>query len=148
MGVIYFVYPNQQVSKRKKPIFLGHTSVQMCRRIMANLNTLGSIRSSYASPEAFDIHPTTKHTEQNSFPGQIKGMWFCVNNGFFKVSGSTVPYHYPLQGPVIEKKVSNIFLDVKEKGEEKLREKFESKLHECFPSFRKFSFQRVFSSDN
>jgi hypothetical protein len=105
---------------------------------MANLNTLGSIRSSYASPHAFDIHPTTKHKEQSSLPGQIKGMWFCVNNGFFKVSGSTVPYQYPLQGPVIEKKVSNVFVD----------EKFESKLHKCFPTFRKLSFQRVSLSDN
>ena len=123
-------------------------SVQMCRRIMANLNTLGSIQSSYASPHAFDIHPTTKHKEQTSFPDQIKGMWFCVNNGFFKVPGSTVLCQYPLQGPVIEKKVSNVFVDVKEKGEKKLKEKFESNLHECFPTFRKFSFQRVSSSDN
>ena len=117
---------------------LGHTSVQICKRLMGNLDVLSSARATYASREAFDHHTTTKHKEQSSLPDQIKGMWFCVNNGFFKVSGSTVPYQYPLQGPVIEKKVSNVLVD----------EKFESKLHKCFPTFRKLSFQRVSLSDN
>lgn len=115
----------------------------MCQRLMGNLDILGSTRNAYASRQAFNIHPTTKHTEQSSFPDQVKGMWFCVQNGFFELSGSDVPNEYPLKGPAIQKHVPKMLMQVKEKGEDKVREKFEGKLHECFPSFRQFSFQRI-----
>lgn len=50
---------------------------------MGNLDVLGATRETYASHQAFDHHTTTKHKEQSSFPDQIKGMWFCVQNVFF-----------------------------------------------------------------
>jgi hypothetical protein len=110
---------------------------------MGNLDVLSSARATYASREAFDHHTTTKHKEQSSLPDQIKGMWFCMRNGFFAVSGSTTAYEYPLKGPAIQKSVRQSFMQVKVKGETKIKEKFEEKLHNCFPSFRKFLFERV-----
>lgn len=123
--------------------YLGHTSVQMCKRLMGNLYILGSTRETYASRQAFDHHTTTKHKEQSSFPDQIKGMRFCMQNGFFDLSGNNVPYVLPLKGPAIQKLVPKAFLQVKEKGETKVKEKFKEKLHDCFFSFRKFSFERA-----
>ena len=113
---------------------------------MGNLDVLGSTRATYANREAFDHHVTKKHKEQSSFPDQIKGMWYCMLNGFFVVSGSTVAYEYPLKGPAIQKPVRQAFMQVKEKGEQKIKEKFEEKLHDCFPSFRHFLLERVMSS--
>jgi hypothetical protein len=66
-----------------------------------------------------------------------------VQNGFFELSGSDVPNEYPLKGPAIQKHVPKMLMQVKEKVEDKVREKFEGKLHECFPSFRQLSFQRI-----
>lgn len=72
--------------------YSDHTSVQMCKRLMGNLVVLGSTRGTFASRQAFDHHTTTKHKEQSSSPDQIKGTWFCVQNGLFDISGNTVPY--------------------------------------------------------
>ena len=128
---------------------IGHTSVQMCRRIMGNLNLFRSARSAYSNPEAFDHHPTTKHKEQTPFPDQIKGMWFCLKNGFFKVKSGRIPYQYPLQGvSSLQKPVQKTYMQVKEKGEKKVREKFHEKLHDSFPAFRKFSFDKVVATHN
>ena len=116
----------------------------MCRRLMGNLNLFGSTRSAFSNKEAFDYHPTTKHKEQSSFPDQIKGLWFCVKNNFFSVSSGKVPCQFPLLSPsTIQKPVPKLAINVKEKGEKKVKEKFEAKLHDCFPAFRKFSFERI-----
>ena len=113
---------------------------------MGNLDVLGSTRATNTNREAFDHHVAKKHKEQSSFPDQIKGMWFCMLNGFFLVSGSTVAYEYPLKGPAIQKPVRQTFMQLKEKGEKKIKEKFEEKLHDCFPSFRHFLLEKVMSS--
>ena len=52
--------------------------MKMCERVMANVQMIGAIRKGYMSHEAFDVHPTTKHKEQDPFPDQLKGMWFCL----------------------------------------------------------------------
>ena len=118
----------------------------MCKRLMGNLDVLGSTRATYASRQAFDHHTTKRHKEQSSWPDQLKGMWFCTRNGFFVVSGSTVAYEYPLKGPAIQKPVRQAFVQVKDKGKNKIKEKFEEKLHDCFPSFRQILLERVLSS--
>ena len=115
---------------------------------MGNLDVLGSTRATYASRQAFDHHVTKKHKEQSSLPDQIKGMWFCMRNEFFVVSGCNVVYEYPLKGPAIQKEVRQAFVKVKEKGENKIKEKFEEKLHDCFPAFRHFLLKRVLSSQS
>ena len=130
-------------------VHIGHTSVQMCRRLMGNLKLFGSTRSAYSNPKAFDYHPTTKHKEQSPLPDQLKGMWFCLRNGFFKVSSERIPCQYPLQSTVdAQKNVSKMFWEIKEKGEKKVKEKFEAKLHDCFPAFRKFSLERLVSAES
>lgn len=111
---------------------------------MGNLNLFGSTRSTYSNKEAFNYHPTSKHKEQSSFPDQLKGMWFCVKNKFFEVSSEKIPYQFPVEGrSTVPKAVPKIVIDVKKRGEKKVEEKFEAKLHDCFPSFRKFSFEKV-----
>ena len=44
----------------------GHTSVQICKRRMANIHLFGQIKKAYADNEAFDVHATRKHKERDS----------------------------------------------------------------------------------
>ena len=121
----------------------------MCRRIMGNLNLFRSTRDAYSDRAAFDHHPTTKHKEQSPFPDQIKGMWFCLKNEFFKVKTGRMPYQYPLKGVCsLQKPVQKTCMQVKEKGEKKVRGKFDEKLHDSFPAFRKFTFDRVLAAED
>lgn len=114
----------------------------MCERIMGNLDVLGSVRRAYSEP--FHFHQTTKHKEQSSFPDVVKGMWFCLVNHFFKASTGKVVFEFPLAGATgPEKAISKSCMDVVMKGEKKVEDKFESKLHESFPSFRRISLQNV-----
>ena len=125
-------------------ICIGHTSVQMCQRLMGNLNLFGATRRTFSNKKAFDYHPTTNHKEQTSFPDQVKGLWFCEKNDFFSVSSRKIPCQFPLLSPsTTQKPVPKLGINVKEKGEKKVKEKFEAKLQDCFPLFRKVSFERI-----
>ena len=76
-------------------------------------------------------------------------MGFCVKNGFFKVTSGKIPYQCPVKGvQSLLKPVLKTYLQVKEKGEQKAREKFKEKLHDSFPSFQKFSLDRVLNAEN
>ena len=82
-------------------------------------------------------------------PDVIKGMWFCICHKFFEVSPGKVPVEYPIrQTKESEKKVSQSLIDIVIKGEEKVRNKFTEKLHECFPSYRLTSFESTIASTN
>ena len=106
---------------------MGHTSVQMCERLLGNLDILGSVRRAYVS--CFNYHQTTKHKEQSSLPGVVKGMWFCLPNKFFAMSPGKVPVEFPLKSaPVPSKPVSKVCMAVIKKGEKKVKDKFKSKL--------------------
>ena len=86
----------------------------------------------------------TTQRAKRSFPDQLKGMWFCVKNKFFEVSSGKIPYQFPTEGSsAVPKAVPKLVIAVKERGEKKVEEKFEEKLHDCFPTFRKFSFEKV-----
>jgi hypothetical protein len=50
----------------------------MCERLMANIQMIETVRKAFMSRDAFNVHPTTKHKEQDPFPDQLKGMWFCL----------------------------------------------------------------------
>ena len=118
----------------------------MCQKLMASLDLLGSVRKVYSNPSAFNYHQTTKHKEQSSMPDVVKGMWFCLANKFFKVSVGKVALEFPIKSStasVARKPVSKSSMGVLEKGEKKVKEKFKSKLHENFPSFRKISFESI-----
>ena len=42
------------------------------------------IRQAFGGHEAFNVHPTTHHTEQDPFPDQLKGMWYCLREKSFQ----------------------------------------------------------------
>ena len=112
----------------------------MCERIMGNLDVLGSVRRVYSEP--FHFHQTTKHKEQISRPDVVKGMWFCLVNHFFEPG--KVAMEFPLGSTTAQRKqISKSCMDVVTKGEKKVEDKFHSKLHESFPSFRRISLQNV-----
>ena len=116
----------------------------MCQRLMANLDLLASVRNVYSDPKAFNYHQTTKHKEQSSLPDVVKGMWFCLTKKFFEVSAGKVPLEFPISDTAAARKpISNSYKEILKKGEKKVVEKFKSKLHESFPSFRKISLESI-----
>lgn len=107
---------------------------------MANVQFIGNVRHLYVGKEAFNVHPQTKHTEQSAFPDQIKGMWFCVREGLLEfVEGrkEAIACH------AVSKSVPKALVSVYDKGVKKVKDNFFRKLHECFPSMRKVTFNRV-----
>ena len=121
----------------------------MCERIMGKLDVLGSVRSTYSDP--FHFHLTTKHKVQSPLPDVVKGMWFCIANHFFSAPTDSVVMEFPLNSATGQRKpVSKLCMDIVMKGEGKVKkkEKFESKLHESFPSFRQISLRNVQISQN
>ena len=66
---------------------------------MANVQLFGQVRRAYADKEAFDVHVTTKHKEQDAMPDQLKGMWFCLKEKFFQPKKENTSVHkYNWQG--------------------------------------------------
>lgn len=70
----------------------------------------------------------------NSFPDQLKGMWFCLKNGFLTgIQSDDRPDVYTLEGSGKPSgKVQKCLLDISEKGSKKVAEKFKDKLYESF----------------
>lgn len=115
--------------------FLGHTSVKMCERIMSSIDLFKAVRKVYSSKQGFDEHTTQRHSVPNSFPDQLKGMWFCLRNGLLNgMQSDDSPDVYTLEGSGKPSgKVQKWLLDVNEKGTKKVAEKFKDKLYEAFP---------------
>ncbi|XP_048587325.1 uncharacterized protein LOC125556710 [Nematostella vectensis] len=130
----YIVQPLKQYAS-------GHTTVRTCQRIMANVVLIGSVRQSYAGKSAFDVHPTKRHSEQDPFPDQLKGMWFVYREGFFDVKGRTEVIQFGVND--VPKSVPKGYIGVYNKGTDKVKDNFNRKIHECFPGVRKFSFQQL-----
>ena len=63
-------------------LLLGHTTVKMLQRLMTNIDLLIQTRKSFQACEAFNVHLTTKHLEQDSFPDQIKAAHFVLRQKF------------------------------------------------------------------
>ena len=51
---------------------------------MANIDLFGVIRNAFHSHDAFNVHTTTKHSEQDPFPDQIKATHFILQRKFLK----------------------------------------------------------------
>ncbi len=126
--------------------YIGHSSVRTCQRIMANVQLFGNIRHAYSAKEAFDVHPTKRHTEQSPFPDQLKGLWFCLREGMFEyVEGRKEAISFPKEdgkASIPKSKVSIV-----EKGVAKVKANFSRKLHDCFPSVRKVSLDNVMENN-
>ena len=111
----------------------------MCQRIMASLDMFKSIRSAYQSKEGFDEHTTRRHSVSDSLADQYKGAWFCVKEGLLRPKDNSIeaPDCYPLDNSGKPSgKVANCFIDVEEKGCEKVNDNFKTKLYESFPDLR------------
>ena len=99
---------------------------------MWNLDALGAIRNAYGGREAFNVHPTSRHSEQDPFPDQLKGMWFCLKQGFFEPPADQdfIP-KLSNKGEEIGR-VSTTLVDVYKKGKTKVAENFGRKLFNTF----------------
>eukprot|EP00112_Aurelia_sp_Birch-Aquarium-sp1_P018840 Seg4562.2 transcript_id=Seg4562.2/GoldUCD/mRNA.D3Y31 product="hypothetical protein" protein_id=Seg4562.2/GoldUCD/D3Y31 len=131
-------YVEAELVKPLKNYATGHSTVLMCGRIMANLDLFHAIRQAYKSKECFDVHSSTRHSVQTSFPDQLKGAWFCLKKGFFKPNDQRKAINcYPINGKGQESGVlpSN-FMNAYEKGKQKIEEKFTEKLYDAFPDAR------------
>lgn len=119
-------------------IFTGHTSVKMCERLMANIQMVETVRKAFMSREAFNVHPTTKHKEQDPFPDHLKGMWFLLKEDVVScIEGREVVKMFPVDGSKpTEVPVPKKCCDIYGKGCKKVEGEFVRKLHECFPSVR------------
>jgi hypothetical protein len=105
---------------------------------MANIQMIETIRKAFMSHDAFNVHPTTKHKEQDPFPDQLKGMWFCLKENVVScIEGRELVKSFPVDGSdAKEVEVPNKFSSVYHKGCEKVEKEFDRKLHESFPSVR------------
>ena len=112
---------------------------------MANIQFLQNVRNTYSNKDAFDVHPTKRHKEESPFPDQLKGMWFCLKEGFFDyVQGRTEILQCPKQPDSTQPKyVPNSCVSVYQKGIKKVQDNFKRKLHECFPAMRLYTFSTV-----
>ncbi len=91
-------YVEAELVKPLKNYATGHSTVLMCERIMANLDLFHAIRQAYKSKECFDVHSSTRHSVQTSFPDQLKGAWFCPKKEFFKPNDQKGVNCYPING--------------------------------------------------
>lgn len=113
-------------------LFTGHSSVNMLKLLSANLEMITCVRNAFTVHEAFNVHPTTHHKEEDPFPDQLTGMWFCLSRKFFHPKdGCTEIPALTVKGE--EKgKVPSRLVDVLGKGKKKVHESFGSKLFNSF----------------
>lgn len=104
---------------------------------MANVDMLKLIRAAYVGKQGFDVHHSSRHSEQTSFPDQLKGAWFCLQKEFFKNAQRKDVECYPLDNKGIAKGVlpSNL-INIDDKGKKKIKLTFNEKLYDCFPDLR------------
>lgn len=130
-------YVESEVVQPLKKYASGHTTLSMCERLMANIYMLKLLRGAYMGKEGFDVHHTSRHSEQTSFPDQLKGAWFCLQKGFFRSDNRQVVECYPVEKKGnAEGKIPKNWIHVVEKGQAKIKENFKAKLYESFPDLR------------
>ena len=100
---------------------------------MGSINLFKQARSEYISKEAFDVHPTPRHSVSEPFLDQLKGAWSCLNKGLLDptTSPGAIPVCYLIDGLGGEGgPVSKSYLDVQEKGIAKVTEIFSSQIQQ------------------
>lgn len=118
-------------------LFVGHTSVKMCERMMGSIDLLKACRKTYTAKEGFDEHSTTRHSVADPFHDQLKGAWFCLQNGLLDPSiDKESPCCYPVDGGKPSGNVAKSLLGVTDKGIAKISQNFKYKLYESFPDLR------------
>ena len=136
-GIELHGFVEAEIVQPLKKYASGHTTVAMCQRLMANVDMLKLIRAAYVGKQGFDIHHSSRHSEQTSFPDQLKGAWFCLQKEFFKNAKRKDVECYPLDNKGIAKGVlpSNL-INIDDKGKKKIKLTFKEKLYDCFPDLR------------
>lgn len=106
--------------------------MNILKLLTVNLEALGAVRKAFGGREAFNVHPTTRHSEQDPFPDQLKGMWFCLQQKFFNPPEDR-NFITQLTNQGEEKgKVSMTLVDVYDKGKVKVTQNFGHKLFSTF----------------
>ena len=103
--------------------------MKMCERLMLSIDLFKAARNIYSRREGFDEHTTKKHSVPDSYQDQLKGMWFCIKNAFFKSEtsgGSAGLYALDCNG-IPSGNVPYSLLDVEKKGK-----RFKEKLYLSF----------------
>lgn len=136
-GIELDAFVESEVVQPLKTYTTGHTTVTMCKRLMGNIDLLKFVRKTYMGKEGFDMHNTSRHSEQSPFPDQIKGAWFCLQRGFFVNAKRKEVECYPVdkKGEAVGKVPQNL-LDIVKKGKSKISKQFKAKLYESFPDLR------------
>ncbi|KXJ07109.1 hypothetical protein AC249_AIPGENE17274 [Exaiptasia diaphana] len=109
----------------------GHSTFGMLQLLTVNVGILGAIRGAYEGRCAFNVHPTRKHSEQDPFPDQLKGIYFCLEEKFFDICDQDFIDKLSNNGENIGK-VSQTLTDVHKKGQLKVTENFGRKLFNTF----------------
>ena len=112
--------------------YLGHTSVEILKLLTVNLDALGAIRNAYGAREAFNVHPTSHHSEADPFPDQLKGMWFCLQQKFFDPPEDRDYIPKLSNKGDVSGNVSLTLVDIYEKGKQKISETFKRKLFNTY----------------
>ena len=110
----------------------GHTSVEILKLLTVNLDALGAVRNAYGAREAFNVHPTSRHSEADPFPDQLKGMWFCLQQKFFDPPEDRDYIPKLSNKGDVSGKVSLTLVDIHEKGKRKVSENFGRKLFNTY----------------
>ena len=130
-------YVESEIVKPLKRYASGHTTVVMCERVMGNLDLFRTVKKAYKARDSFNIHHTTRHSVQSSFPDQLKGSWFCLQQEFFKCKGRKEVKCYPPSGKDVPSgRLPANLTDVYEKGQRKIAAAFTQKRYESFPDIR------------
>ena len=102
----------------------------MLQRLMANIDLFQSTRKCFQARENFDVHTTTKHSEQDPFPDQIKAMHFVLKEKFLRpelTRDKVLKFGDSKKGGV-----PNSNYDAYEAGKQKVLATFEGKKYSLF----------------
>ena len=97
---------------------------------MANIDLFGVTRKAFHSRDAFNVHTTTKYSEQDPFPDQIKATNFILQRKFLKPDKgrkNVEKFNDPKKGLV-----SNSSIDAYGAGKAKIQETFNRKLFSLY----------------
>lgn len=100
----------------------------MLQRLMGNVDMIGAARKAYHSREAFDVHPTTRHSEQDPFPDQIKAASFILKSKLLKPD-TTRTTAQTYDGPGL---ISAPNMDAYATGKKKVKDNFNRKLFSLY----------------
>ncbi len=136
MGLKYGYFKSKKIIlKIMGNCIAGHSSINMLKRLMVNIEAFSTIRAAYSSPSAFDVHPTSHHKEQDPIHDQLKAMWFCLKENVISDDASDDVIPKMTKEGNCEGNVQQSLIDVYSKGKLKVKQQFSRMLYEKFNVF-------------